>query len=61
MKVMMPESLMLPAGVTSSMTAPIRSSAVITGTSLVPVMVTVPVPPVPPELGETELTVGAAT
>ena len=39
-KVMMPLSVRLPAGVTCSVTAPIRSCAVITGASLVPVMVT---------------------
>ena len=40
MKVMVPLSVRLPAGVICSVTAPIRSCAVITGASLVPVMVT---------------------
>ena len=40
MKVMVPLSVRLPAGVTCSVTAPMRSCAVITGASLVPVMVT---------------------
>ena len=39
-KVMVPLSVRLPAGVTCSVTAPMRSCAVITGASLVPVMVT---------------------
>ena len=40
MKAMVPLSVRLPAGVTCSVTAPMRSCAVITGASLVPVMVT---------------------
>ena len=39
-KLIVPLSVRLPAGVTCSVTAPIRSCAVITGASLVPVMVT---------------------